>query len=284
MRIVVLFALVLTAGTILYSRAPALMPAPARTLFAAAETKWSAVVATAPKLFASEARATRVKKSGGTSVWLYLAAGAAGLALALGSGVVVLRRRLVSAPRSPAWLSAARASVPPNRNAREHLRECAELEKTLVPDIRARGAAALGCAHQLDLYWRYLSRSKAFKAGKARGPELADWRQVTLATLRAVAPPIDPRPPQAFREAKPSLFVLAREDSAAIRGFYEQLGVRQKEQDAAWQEARSAAEAEPADLPRCLAAIERLREAHRGTAKDSAALVGDVEIAVRAVA
>jgi hypothetical protein len=284
MRIVVLFALVFTAGTILYSRVPHVMPAPARALFAAAETKWSALVAPAPRLFASEARAAPAKKPGGTSVWLYLVAGTVGVALALGGGVAVLRRRLVSAPHSPAWLSAARAAIPPSRNAREHLRECAELEKTLVPDIRARGAAALARAHQLDLYWRYLSRSKAFKAGKARGPELEDWRKVTLATLRAVAPPIDPRPSPAFREAKPSLFVLAREDSAAIRSFYEQLRARQQQQEEAWREARAAAEAKPADLPRCIAAMERLREADRGIAKDSAALVGEVEIAVRAVA
>jgi hypothetical protein len=282
MRIVVLFALVLAAGAILYSRAPSLMQA--RALFAAAETKWSAIVATAPKLFASEARGTPAKKSGGTSVWLYVAAGAACVAFALAGGARLVRRRMTGLRPSPAWLSAARASVPPSRNAREHLRECAELEKTLVPDIRARGAAALARAHQLDLYWRYLSRSKAFKVGKARGPELEDWRKVTLATLRAVAPPIDPRPSPAFREAKPSLFVLAREDSASIRSFYEQLRVRQQEQEAAWREARAAVEAKPVDQPRCLAAMERLREAHRAIATDSAALVGDLEISVRAVA
>jgi hypothetical protein len=283
MRIVVLFALVLAAGTLLYARAPSVVPAPVRAAVAATETKWGALVATAPKLFASEARATPARKSG-TSVWLYLAAGAAGLALAVGGSIAVARRRLVSAPRRPAWLSAARASVPPSRDAREHLRECEELEKTIVPDIRARGAAALACAHQLDLYWRYVSRSKSLQAGKARGAALEDWRKMTLATLRAVAPSIDPRPPQAFREAKPSLFVLAREDSASIRSFYEQHRLRQQEQESAWREARAAVEAKPADVSRCLAAMERLREVHRGIAKDSAALVGEVEIKVRAVA
>jgi hypothetical protein len=122
------------------------------------------------------------------------------------------------------------------------------------------------------------------QAGAAKGAELTDLRRVALATLRAVAPSIDPRPLRAFREVKPSLFVLAKEDSASIRAFYDVLGAGQTEQQAAWRAAREAIEAKPADQKTCIAAMEKLRATYHNQAQDAAMLVGGLEISVRAVA
>lgn len=274
MRLLVSLVVAAVLGAIVYVQAPAVFPAPVRSAVQSVEAKAAAAASSVPGLF--------VAKSGlAFGGWLLIGGLAAG-ALTLGAGAFVLRGRNKHA--TPAWLDAARVSVPVNRNEREHLRECNEIDKVLVPDIRMRGQASLARAHQLDLFARYVGRSKALQAGSAKGAELTDLRRVALATLRAVAPSIDPRPLRAFREAKPSLLVLAKEDSSSIRAFYEALGARQKEQEAAWREARDAIEAKPADQKACIAAMEKLRAIHHSQAQDAAMLVGGLEISVRAVA
>lgn len=274
MRLLFSLMVVLALGTVVYLKAPGAVPAPVRAAVQGIEAKAAAAVSSAHGISLPRARF-------GFGGWM-LAGGLAAGALTLGAAIFVLRPR--SKRGAPAWLEAARVSLPAGRSAREHLRECNEIDKVLVPDIRMRGQASLARAHQLDLFARYVGRSKALQAGTAKGAELADFRRVALATLSAVAPSIDPRPLRAFREAKPSLFVLAKEDATSIRAFYDALAARQKEQEAAWREARDALEAKPADQKACIAAMDKLRTIHHSQAQDAALLVGGLEISVRAVA
>ncbi|MFO1186913.1 MAG: hypothetical protein U1E87_05365 [Alphaproteobacteria bacterium] len=274
MRLLFSLVVALAVGAAVYVKAPSVFPDQVRAAVHGIEAKAATAI--------SSARGMSLPKAGFALGGWTLAGSLAAIGLTLGAGLFILRGR--SKRQAPAWLEAARVSLPAGRSEREHLRECNEIDKVLVPDIRMRGQASLARAHQLDLFARYVGRSKALLAGTAKGAELADFRRVALATLQAAAPSIDPRPLRAFREVKPSLFVLAKEDSVSIRAFYDALGARQKEQEAAWREARDAIEAKPADQKACVAAMEKLRAIHHSQAQEAAMLVGGLEISVRAVA
>jgi hypothetical protein len=276
-----LLATAFIGAMILYSQSPGTVPVLMRPVFAATEAGMASFAGHPVKSVAQSTSQPAVAATSTVKSWLLAAAGAAAAMLALGAPLFVRRRPLAKA--SPVWIATARAAVPEGRKPREHAHECDELEKTLVPDIRALGIAALGKAHQLDLYARLVARSKRVQAGRASGAEFMEFSRATLQTLRAVAPAtgsIGASP--AYRQVRPALSVLTREDAVAVRAFYEGLESKRRDQAAAWQEARAAIEARPADQQKCLAAMERLRQGHRGIATDAAALVGDIEVSVRA--
>lgn len=280
MRLIVLLASALIGATILYSQAPETAPAPLRSVFATVESKAAATIAQAPKLFAKRPHAALIANLPQGS--FYFVVGLAGLLVAGAALLPLLRsRRRETAP--PSWIVTARASAPESRKPAEHQAECTTLEKALVPDIRARGTASLAKAHQLDLYWRFVGRSKRIQFGSASGSEFDDFKRFTLTTLRAIAPATSERAANAFHEVKSSLSVLPREDNLALRRFYGAVESRQREEAAAWKEARAAIAAKPAEQEKCLAAMERLRQLHRDMAKDAASLVGDIEVSIRAV-
>jgi hypothetical protein len=254
-------------------------------MLAASEARLQALAVVAPKLFERPQTAKPVTKPNLPQGWIYLAAGASGLALAFGALVLFRRRELSAKPPTPVWLEEARARVPDRGKRADHLAECDELEVRLIPDIRARGRAALARAHQLELYSRFVARGRFVRPGVRLSPaEMAEWRQTTLAALRAVAPSLNHRSLDAFKEARFSLGALRKEDATAVREHYDRMGALLKSQDEAWLDAKAALEAKDPDQKRCVAAMEKLRDLHGQVAKDSAGLVGDIEVRVRSVA
>jgi hypothetical protein len=217
------------------------------------------------------------------SVWLILPTALALAVLSVALVVWSRRRAAAHAPAPPAWLASARAYSGNGAAGRTKRAQCDVLEQRLVPDMRRRGEGALARAHQLDLYWRFVSRTRGAKHGNAKGAELADWMKATKSALdaTAIAPSAGSR--AAFEAMRPNLGVLKREDAGAVKDYYDRLAALLSEHQETWKRASEAISAATPDQGACLEAMEELRQINRAIAKESASLVGDIEIRVRAL-
>ena len=155
-----------------------------------------------------------------------------------------------------------------------------------VADARGKvigiGTSALARAHQLDLYWRYVGRASLMSKSFIRGAELDRWRAVSRQTLDAIALSPSSRSLSAFRQSKDSLWALEQGDARELTRYYEAVPAQLADYEEAWKRANAAASKLIIDQPALLDSMETLRQLNRSMAKQTASLIGDIEISVRA--
>jgi hypothetical protein len=105
----------------------------------------------------------------------------------------------------------------------------------------------------------------------------------TKAALTAVEVSPASRPIAALEETRDNLGALRPDDAGAVEAFYHRLESLLAEHRVVWQRALTAVSSPKPDQRTCLAAMEELRQINRTIAQDSASLVGDIEIRVRAL-
>lgn len=198
-------------------------------------------------------------------------------------GALWLRARSKTPAAEPRWIENARVLAPKSRHLRDYQRQCDQLRDRLAPDIQQRGRAALARAHQLDLYWRFVGRNRTSKNGRAEGLHYQRWVATTRATLRAVALTPEGRLMSAYQTNKPSLNIVGGPASLDVGGFYDALGGRVGQYEAAWLRAYSELAKPEVNRDAVLVAMEKLRCLNKDIAEDAARLHGPIEIAVRAV-
>jgi hypothetical protein len=94
--------------------------------------------------------------------------------------------------------------------------------------------------------------------------------------------PPDSRSLAAFRRSRDYLWALEQGDARELRRYYDTLAGEITEYEQAWSCANTAASKPAIDQKTLLDSMERLRQLNRAMAKQTAALVGDIEIKVRA--
>jgi hypothetical protein len=197
--------------------------------------------------------------------------------------IMLVRRRAEAARHAmPEWLKAARRLARATNDKSLRLKQCDVIERQLLADMKHRGASALARAHQLDLYWRYVGRSNLMSKSFIKGPELDRWRAVSRQTLEAIAIPPSSRSLAAFRQSQGSLWALEQGDARELKRYYEAVSSQLAQYEEAWKRANAAASKLVIDQPTLLDAMETLRQLNRSMAKQTAVLIGDIEISVRA--
>lgn len=306
MRAVILLATVIAAFGILWWQAPDMVPAGMRHALLNAEHK--AVALISPKAGAKQAVATASaqpasalaehgaayegplwpnpqEKPIGKPIRMLPVIAAAIIAFAgLMGGLWLVRRRGSFSARHvmPEWLVAARRLAHATNDKSLRLKHCTVIEKSLVADMKHRGTSALARAHQLDLYWRYVGRANLMTKSFIKGFEQDRWRSVSKQTLEAVALPPGSRSLSAFRQSKDYLWALEQGDARELRRYYDTLAAQIAEYEQAWNRANTAASKPAIDQQALLDAMENLRQLNRAMAKQTASLVGGIEIKVRA--
>lgn len=303
MRAVILLATVLAAIGILWWRAPEMVPVELRRAVVSAEQQaavLSASIKPKPTMVSAANAAAPIAEHGaayegplwpnpqekpsGKPLALLPLISAAVIAFAgLFAGLWLIRRKGGSAPRrAPEWLAAARQLALATNDKRLRLKHCDLIEKNLVADMKERGSAALARAHQLDIYWRYVGRANLMTKSFVKGAEHDRWRSVSKQTLEAIAMPPGAKSLSAFRHARDYLWALEQGDARELRCYYDTLPGQIAEYEQAWSRANAAVGKTAIDQKTLLDAMEQLRQLNRAMAKQSAALVGDIEIKVRA--
>ena len=285
MRGFVLVLSVLLGIGLVFWLAPSLVPQPIRTALATAQSAVNGAVIRPAAAADEPVWPNAVEKSAKHGVqrrWVLLGG------LVMGGAAVALmwmvrRRRSHMAESVPAWLAAARTLAGASSNSRERQSHCDLIEKRLLPDMKHRGEAALARAHQLDLYWRYVARANVVAKMPTHGPKLEELRDITKQTLESIAVAPGGRAASAFQQAQPSLWALDAGDARELRRYYDQLGALFADHQKAWDKALAAIDKPGPDHAHLLDSMEQLRQINRTIAKESAALVGDIEISVRAM-
>ncbi len=310
MRAVILLTTVVAAFGILWWQAPEMVPARLRHALVnaehRAETLISSGVRAKPAAHSSVSAATAQPSSAAAAhgaafegpLWpdpqekpigkplpLVPVIAAAVIAfVGLLGGLWLVRRRGSFAPRRvmPEWLVAARRLAHATNDKSLRLKHCDLIEKNLVADMKDRGTSALARAHQLDLYWRYVGRANLMTKSFVKGLEYDRWRSISKQTLEAVAIPPASRSLSAFRQSRDYFWALEQGDARELRRYYDMLAGQITEYEEAWSRASAAAGKRAIDQQGLLDAMETLRQLNRTMAKQTAALVGDIEIKVRA--
>jgi len=304
MRAVILLFSVIAAVCILWWQAPEMVPAELRHGLANLEHKAAVLIAPQAKRAAlpvSPAKAAPASTERGAGsegpLWpdplekpvrkplpIIPVAAAGAIALAgLFVCIWLVRRRANAVRREmPEWLQAARRLAAATNDKSLRLKQCDLIETRLLADMRHRGASALARAHQLDLYWRFVGRANFMSKSFIKGSELDRWRAVSKQTLEAIAIPPSSRSLTTFRQSEESLWALEQGDARELKRYYETMSSQLAEYEEAWRRASMAAGKLIIDQPTLLDAMETLRQLNRSMAKQTAALVGDIEISVRA--
>ncbi|MFZ1989300.1 MAG: hypothetical protein WAW96_05955 [Alphaproteobacteria bacterium] len=304
MRAVILLLSVIAAVSILWWQAPEMVPAPLRHGLINLEHKAVRLISPNAKPAAipaapAKAASASIEQSAAMQgpLWpdplekpvrkplpLIPVAAAAVIALAGLFACIWLVRRRANAARHemPEWLHAARRLAAATNDRSLRLKQCDLIERRLLADMKHRGAASLARAHQLDLYWRYVGRSNLMSKSFIKGPELDRWRTVSKQTLEAIAVPPSSRSLAAFQQSLNSLWALEQGDARELKRYYDTVSSQLAEYEQAWKRASAAASRLVIDQPALLDAMETLRQLNRSMAKQTATLVGDIEISVRA--
>jgi hypothetical protein len=303
MRAVILLASVIAAIGILWWQAPEMVPGELRHALISAEQKAVALVSPNARRTSPNAAALTTAPASGAGaamqapLWpdplekpirkplpLIPVAVAAVIAFAgLGAGIWLFRRRAAAVRHAmPEWLLAARQLALATNDKSLRLKQCDLIQRHVVADMKHRGAAALARAHQLDLYWRYVGRSNLLSKSFVKGVDIHRWRAISRQTLEAIALPPASRSLSAFRQAQDTLWALEQGDARELKRYYTALEAQIAEYEAAWNRASTAARKLVIDQPALLDAMENLRQLNRSMAKQTAAMVGDIEISVRA--
>ena len=301
MRAVILLATVLTALGILWWQAPELVPAPLRHALTDVERSTVALVSPAVSTPGKNGPASVAVGDRGAAyeapLWpnplenmkgqrfpLLPVLAAALIACAGLAAALWLTRRPGFAPRRavPDWLVAARRLAHATNDKALRLKHCDLIEKNLVADMKHRGAAALARAHQLDIYWRYVGRTNLAGKSFVKGLGHDRWRSVTRQTLDAVALPPASRSLSTFRQSQDYFWALEQGDARELRRYHDTLASQISDYETAWNRAHAAASRPAIDQQGLLDAMETLRQLNRTMAKQTAVLVGDIEIKVRA--
>jgi hypothetical protein len=285
MRALALLLTVLLVVAVAVWQAPELVPPPLRGALASVESQ---IVTVMPQSLRADANApvwpdARDKNTRQQAMFMRwgIAAGVASIALLAVLGIWRFSRRPKALPSMPAWLATARVLAKASSDRKDRDKQCALLEKTLLPDMKERGELALARAHQLDLYWRAMSRNQASASLKpAQLERIRAASKRTLDTIAQAAQP--PRKLSAFPAAKASLWALEPGDARQVETYYDQLGAFLEEHDKAMATARAVTEQKPLDPAAVLQSMETLRQINRTIAKETAALTGDFQISVRA--
>ena len=287
MRAFVLLLTAFVAVSVAVVLAPDLVPPPLRAEIISVRTNLTTIIA---DRLGAQTKAPvwpdALDKAAHQRAMLVQCSIAAGIAsVALGAGLLLwrFRRRGDDSASMPAWLATARTLASASSDRKLRWQECKQLEATILPDLRARGEAALARAHQMDLYWRYVSRTQT---GGMGAPSLAETERLRAAakrTLSHIAGGAPARALPAFRDAKSSLWALEAGDARELKRYYDEMGALLDRHAKALAAAQAATDSQKLDPAALLQSMEDLRQINRMIARESAALVGDLKISVRAI-